>query len=146
MTLVRWNPNREIDSLQREMNRLFDDIFAPSPHRTTPTGFTPAAELTDKGDTYHLKLELPGINKDDLDIEVTAEAVSVKGERQLKTKTEEDGVTRSEFHYGSFQRVISLPGRINNQSVVADYSDGILELTLPKAEEEKHKIVKVNVG
>lgn len=146
MALVRLTPHREIDSLQREMNRLFDDIFAPPPNRSGISGFTPAAELTDKGEAYYLKLELPGINKDDLEIEVTSEAVSVRGERKSATQTEEDGVTRSEFHYGSFQRLISLPGRINHQSVVADYKDGILNLTLPKAEEEKHKVVKVNIG
>ena len=146
MALVRLTPNREIDSLQREMNRLFDDIFAPSPNRNSISGFTPAAELTEKGETYHLKLELPGISKADLDIEVTSEAVSVRGERKSANQTEEGGVTRSEFHYGSFHRVISLPGRIDHQHVVADYKDGILDLTLPKAEEEKHKIVKVNLG
>ena len=146
MALVRLTPNREIDSLQREMNRLFDDIFAPSPTRNRISAFTPAAELTEKGETYHLKLELPGIRKEDLDIEVTSETVSVRGDRKSATETEETGVTRSEFHYGSFHRVISLPGRIDHQSVVADYQDGILDLTLPKAEEEKHKIVKVNLG
>ena len=146
MALVRFTPNREIDSLQREMNRLFDDIFTPSPYRNNISGFSPAAELTEKGEAYHLKLELPGISKDDLDIEVTSEAVSVKGERKSESKTEEGGLTRSEFHYGSFHRVISLPGRIDHQSVAADYKDGILDLTLPKAEAEKHKIVKVNLG
>lgn len=75
-----------------------------------------------------------------------AETVSMTGERKSSAKTEEDGVTRSEFHCGSFRRVMSLPGRINNQNVVADYKDGILHLTLPKAEDEKNKIVKVNVG
>jgi len=145
MTLIRWNPTREIDTLQREMNRLFDDVFVPTPHRNGLSSFTPAAELEEKGDTYHLKLELPGIDKEDLDIQVTAEAVSISGKRKSATRTEETGVTRSEFHYGSFQRVIPLPGRIDNQNAAADYQDGILALTLPKAEEEKHKVVKVDI-
>lgn len=146
MALVRWDPSREIDTLQREMNRLFDDVFTPSPGRNGVSGFTPAAEIEENRDSYCLKLELPGINKEDLDIQVTAEAVSISGERKSETRTEENGVTRSEFRYGSFQRVIPLPGRIDHQNVAADYQDGILNLTLPKAEEEKHKIVKVSVG
>ena len=146
MSLVRWNPTHEIDSLQREMNRLFDDVFTLSPRRQDFSGFTPAAELEESDDAYHLSLEIPGINTDDLDVQVTAETVSVMGERKSSTETNEDGVTRSEFRYGSFRRVMSLPGRIDNQSVVADYKDGILHLTLPKAEEEKNKTVKVNVG
>jgi HSP20 family protein len=82
----------------------------------------------------------------DLDIEVTAESVAIRGERKEETKTEEKGMTRSEFRYGQFHRVISLPTRIDNQNVKAEYKDGILQLELPKAEEEKHKIVKVNLG
>ncbi|MEM9808319.1 MAG: Hsp20/alpha crystallin family protein [Cyanobacteria bacterium P01_D01_bin.56] len=146
MTLVRWNPTREIDSLQREMNRLFDDVFTLSPRQQNHASFTPAAELEESDDSYHLSLEIPGINTDDLDVQVTAETVSVTGERKSSVKTEAAGMTRSEFHYGSFRRAMSLPGRVNNQNVVADYKDGILHLTLPKAEEEKNKIVKVNVG
>ncbi|MEM1241631.1 MAG: Hsp20/alpha crystallin family protein [Cyanobacteria bacterium P01_H01_bin.26] len=146
MALVRWNPNREIDSLQREMNRLFDDVFTLSPHQNGISGFTPAVEIEERDDLYHLRLEVPGINKDDLDIQVTSETISISGERRTSSQTEEDGVTRSEFRYGSFSRVVSLPGRIDHQNVAANYSDGILSLTLPKAEEEKTKVVKVNVG
>ncbi len=146
MALVRWNPSRELDSLQREMNRLFDDVFTLSPHANGLSGFTPAAELEESGDAYSLKLEIPGINKDDLDIQVTAETVSISGERKSSVQSEEEGVTRSEFRYGSFNRVVTLPGRIDHQTVVADYKDGILHLTLPKAEEEKNKVVKVNIA
>ncbi|MEL6321599.1 MAG: Hsp20/alpha crystallin family protein [Cyanobacteria bacterium J06626_14] len=146
MALVRWNPSREIDTLQREMNRLFDDVFTDFPRRNGMAGFVPSAELSETADGYNLKLELPGLSKDELDIQVTAEAVSIAGERKSEAKTEENGVTHSEFRYGSFKRVIPLPGRINNQNVVADYKDGILSLNLPKAEEEKNKVVKVNVG
>lgn len=145
MTLVRWNPTREIDTLQREMNRLFDDVFSPTPRWHSGTGFTPAAELQEKADSYELKLEIPGLEKEDLDIQVTADSVTISGERKSSTRTEEDGSVRSEFRYGSFQRVIPLPGLINNKGVEADYQDGILALNLPKAEEEKNKVVKVNI-
>jgi HSP20 family protein len=82
----------------------------------------------------------------DLDIQVTMDRVAISGERKSETKTEEHGVTRSEFHYGKFSRVIPLPARIQNTNVTADYKDGILNLTLPKAEEEKNKVVKIDLS
>lgn len=146
MAIVRLNPAREIDALHREMNRLFDDVFAPSPAWKTFSGYTPAAELQEMDDAYQLKLELPGIKKDELDIQVTADSVAISGERKVDNKAENKDNVRSEFRYGSFQRVLATPGRINHQNVTADYQDGILVLTLPKAEEEKNKVVKVNLG
>lgn len=145
MALVRWEPFRELDELQREMNRLFDRA-APTRREEMGVTFAPAAELDETADAYTLRLEVPGMKPDDLNIEVTAEAVAISGERKSETKTEDQGMTRSEFRYGKFQRVLPLPGRIDNQNVQAQYRDGILHLTLPKAEDEKNKVVKVNVG
>ncbi|VXD24739.1 Heat shock protein Hsp20 [Planktothrix serta PCC 8927] len=144
MPLVRWQPFQEIDSLQREMNRLFDSLALP----TEKLGMSifPAAELHETPDAVILKLEIPGIDAKDLDVQVSADAVAITGERKSQTQTEEKGVTRSEFHYGKFHRVIPLPTRIQNTQVQADYQDGILSLTLPKAEEEKNKVVKVTLG
>jgi HSP20 family protein len=147
MALIRWEPFREINSLQREMNRLFDDMA-----RTTANGgngevaFIPAAEMHETPEAIHLKLEVPGMEASDLDVQVTAEAVSISGERKEETKTEEKGMTRTEFRYGKFQRVIPLSTRIQNDKVQAEYKNGILSLTLPKAEAEKNKVVKVNIG
>ncbi len=147
MTLVRWQPFRELYSLQREMNRLFDDLATDRERdqKSDGLGYVPAAELDETADAYQLKLEIPGIDKAELDIQVTAEAVAVSGERRSETRTENQGSTRTEFRYGRFQRVIPLSSRINHQNVRADYKDGILCLHLPKAEEEKTKVVKVNI-
>ena len=148
MALVRrLDPFREIDTLQRQMNRLFDDFITPTTIREQ-NGFTfaPAAEIQEKDDAVYLKLEIPGMNPEDLNVEVTAESVAISGERKSENKTEEHGVTRSEFRYGRFQRMIPLPARIKNTDVVAEYKDGILHLTMPKAEEERNKVVKVNLS
>ncbi|ARV62884.1 heat-shock protein [Nostocales cyanobacterium HT-58-2] len=145
MTLVRWNPWQEMNSLQRQMNRLFDDMVLPSTFVERSFPRVPAAELQETADAIHLKLELPGMEAKDLDVQVTENAVSIKAERKSETKTEEKGVTRSEFHYGKFQRVIPLPARIQNTNITAEYKDGILNLTLPKTEQEKNKVVKVNL-
>ncbi|MEH2464923.1 Hsp20/alpha crystallin family protein [Nostoc sp.] len=145
MTLVRWNSWREIDTLQRQLNNLFEDTRVPSALLYRGLSKVPAAEIQETEDAIHLKLELPGIEAKDLDVQVTENAVYVSGERKSETKIEEKGITKSEFHYGKFKRVIPLSARIQNTNVTADYKDGILNLTLPKTEQEKNKVVKVNL-
>jgi HSP20 family protein len=147
MALIRWQPFEETDYLQRSMNRLFDTLNTnDSESKNSLYSFVPAAELQETPEAIHLSLEAPGMSAEDIDIQVTTDTVSVSGERKEETVTEEKGMTRSEFRYGRFKRVIPLPVRIQNTNVHADYKDGILKLVLPKAEEEKHKIVKVNIG
>ncbi len=145
MSLIRWQPFSEIDALQKEMNSLFDSL-APSNNDKLSSGFIPAAEMEETPEAIQLKLEVPGMDAKDIDIQVAAESISISGERKSETKTEAKGITRSEFRYGSFRRVIPLPARVQNTNVKAEYKEGILNLTLPKAEEEKNKVVKVNIG
>lgn len=144
MSLIRWEPYREIDSLQREMNRLFDTML-PATGKELGT-FIPPAELHETPEAFQLKLEVPGMEAKDLDIEVTADSVSISGERKSETETEEKGYKRTEFRYGQFRRVIPLAAHVQNDKVEAEYKDGILNLTLPKAEPEKTKVVKVSVA
>ena len=146
MRLVRYNPWREIDTLQHQLNRLFDDSLVPTTWRDFGSlDKVPAAEIRETEDAIHLKLEVPGMEAKDLNVEVTEDAVSISGERKEETKSSDKGVTRSEFHYGKFQRVIPLPALIQNTNVTAEYKDGILNLVLPKREEESNKVVKVNL-
>ncbi len=145
MALIRWQPFQEMGEIQREMNRLFDTVMTPSSTGLSTRDYFPPAELDETAEAYNLKLEVPGMNADDLDIQVTAEAVSITGERKSKTETESNGSTRTEFRYGKFQRVIPLPGRIDHQNVKADYENGILSLSLPKAQDEKSRAVKVSL-
>jgi HSP20 family protein len=146
MALVRYNPWQEMNSLQRQLNHLFDDALTSDNWGDFGNlAKVPAAELTETDDAVHLKLEVPGMEAKDLDVQVMVDRVAIAGERKSETKTEEDGRTRSEFRYGKFSRVIPLPVRIQNTNVTADYKDGILNLTLPKSEEEKNKVVKVNL-
>jgi len=146
MALIRWEPLREIDTLQRQMNRLFDNLMPTTGTENGGVSFMPAAEMQETADAIHLKLEVPGLEAKDLDVQVTAEAVSISGERKSETKTEKNGVTRSEFRYGKFQRVIPLTSQIQKDKVQAEYKNGVLTVTLPKAESEKNKVIKVNIG
>ncbi|MGL5831862.1 MAG: Hsp20/alpha crystallin family protein [Waterburya sp.] len=158
-----------MNSLQRQLNHLFekDAMFEVASNISavrdalTPDNWgdlgnlskVPAAELTETNDAVHFKLEVPGMEAKDLDVQVMADRVAIAGERRSETKTEEDGRTRlsegvsfrTEFRYGKFQRVIPLPVRIQNTNVAADYKDGILNLTLPKSEEEKNRVVRVDL-
>ncbi|MBW4615645.1 MAG: Hsp20/alpha crystallin family protein [Desmonostoc vinosum HA7617-LM4] len=143
--LVRYNPWEELNALERHINGLFGDSRVPSTVFEKGLMKVPAAEIQETEDAIHLKLELPGMSAKDLDIQVTADAVHISGERKSENKTENDGTTKSEFYYGKFQRVIPLKARIQNTNVTAEYKDGILNLTLPKTEQEKNKVVKVNL-
>lgn len=141
--LVRyWQPWREIETLRRQFDQMFDDLTHVSEERT----WTPAIELKDAGENIVVRAQIPGIDAKDLDIQVMREAVSLAGEYHAETKTEEEGLFRSEFRYGKFQRLIPLPVAVENTQVKAEYKDGILNLTLPKAAEARHQVVKVNVA
>lgn len=146
MALIRWEPYREVESLQREMNRLFERLTPSENGDNTSVAFMPAAEMQETADSIELKVEVPGLEAKDLDVRVTEQAVAISGERNSQTKTEERGMTRSEFRYGKFQRIIPLPARVQNDNVKADYTNGVLSLSLPKAEDEKNKVVKLNLG
>jgi HSP20 family protein len=146
MALIRWEPFREVETLQREMNRLFDSLSPSENSDHKGIAFMPAAEMHETPNMIELKLEVPGLEAKDIDVRVTEQAVAISGERQSQTKTEERGMTRSEFRYGKFQRVVPLPARVQNDKVQADYNNGVLSLSLPKAEDEKNKVVKVNLG
>ena len=147
MTLIRFQPYREIETLQRQLNRLFDTEFnQPAGVGSSEKIYTLAAELKETDDAVYLSVEIPGMNASDLNVEVTAEAVSISGERKSETNADENGTVRSEFRYGRFHRVIPLPTRVQNTQVQAEYTNGILKLTLPKVEEVKNKVVKVNLG
>ncbi|MFN6529980.1 Hsp20/alpha crystallin family protein [Nostoc sp. ChiSLP03a] len=145
MVLVRYNPWQELNALERHINSLLGDTKVPSARLEKGFVRVPAAELHETDDAIHLKLELPGLEAKDLDIQVTQDAVHISGERKSETKTQDKGITKSEFYYGKFQRVIPLSARVQNTNVTADYKDGILNLTLPKTEQEKNKVVKVNL-
>nr|ACB37694.1 Hsp20-1 [Microcystis aeruginosa NIES-298] len=148
MALIRWEPFREVERLQKEMNRLLDRIVPTDVGNGEKVGlsFIPAAEMTETPEAVQLKLEIPGMEAKDLNVEVTADSLTINGERKSEIKTEEEGFTRTEFRYGKFHRVIPLPVQVDNTNVAAEYKDGILNLTLPKAEEEKNKVVKVSIS
>jgi HSP20 family protein len=142
----RWEPWRELERMQQQMNRLFERLRPGGNSEVGALAFMPTAEMEETDDTVYLKLEVPGLEAKDLDIEVTEESVFISGERKSETKTEEKGMYRSEFRYGKFERQIPLPAHVQSDQAKAEYKNGVLTLTLPKVEGEKRKVVKVNVS
>lgn len=150
MALIRWEPFREIESMQRQMNRLFDQIMPYGnsqieSDRADNMSFMPSVEVHETENEVKLRIEVPGVEAKDLDVRVSAEAVAIQGERRSEIQQNDKGIHRSEFRYGSFQRVIPLPARIQNDKVQSEFQNGVLCLTLPKDENERNRVVKVNL-
>lgn len=144
MAIIRWSPFSEVETLRRQLDRMFDDFAGLT--TTENTIWKPAVELQDNGDNLTLKAELPGVEAKDLDISVLRDAVVIRGEHRYENKTENKGFFRSEFRYGKFERVVGLPVAVQNVKVAADFTNGILTLTLPKIEEAKNRVFKVNLA
>jgi HSP20 family protein len=154
MAIIQWRPFRDItrweslptiETLQEEMNRLFHQLAPNGDGDSDLMAFMPSAELEDTPDAVHLKLEIPGLEAKDLDIQVSEHSVAISGERKSETKTEEKGAVRSEFRYGKFERIIPLPVQVKTDAAQAEYKNGILTLNLPKVAQEQKKVVKVEV-
>lgn len=146
MALVHFNSWSNIDALQHQLNRLLDDVVIPmAGNDGDGITFFPAADVHATEDALIVLVELPGIQPDALEIEVTEDTVSIKGDRTPILNQEETQPIRSEFRYGAFRRVFKLPTRVKNTAAKADYKDGILHLTLPKIDAEKNRVVKVRI-
>lgn len=148
MTLVRWQPWYEMETLRRQLDQLFDEL-APVTRTSiakVQRTWTPAIELQQTDDAVMLRAELPGIDAKDLDVQVSRTGVAIAGEYRSETKTEANQSFRSEFRYGSFRRVVALPVEVQNDQVTADFTNGILTLTLPKVTAIRPEVVKLNLG
>ncbi|MBD2182075.1 Hsp20/alpha crystallin family protein [Planktothrix sp. FACHB-1355] len=144
MALIRWNPYIEISTIHSQLDKLFDEMTGFSPSQNSI--WKPAVELQDNGDNLTLKAELPGIEAKDLDVSVTRDTVVLRGEHRYENQSENNGFFRSEFRYGKFERVVALPVTVENDKVEANFSNGILILTLPKTAAAKNRVVKVNLA
>lgn len=140
-----WQPFREMEAIRRQLDQVFDEFAATDESNALTSLWTPPAELLDDGDHYTLKLQLPGIAPADLDVQASREAVAITGEFRPEPR-QNQASDRSEFRYGKFRRVISLPSTIQNEHITADYRDGILYLTMPKTAEALNRVVRVPLG
>jgi HSP20 family protein len=143
--LPAWSvhrPNRDLDRVRREMDRLLEAVSGQSEGRVT-AGVYPLVNLTEDPENYYLRAELPGMKGDELDIQVTANSLSLSGERKIAPEGQGVKYHRREREGGRFSRVMTLPGDINAEKVEADLINGVLTVKIAKAEAAKPKQVTV---
>ncbi len=144
--LIVWK-NQEIDRLRRDMDRLlarfWDDFGVPFFPRATRETF--ALELSETEDTLVLRAEIPGINPDDLEVSVTDDILTIKGDLRQDLVTEEEDYERRERRYGFFSRTIQLPCKVLMDDAKATYKDGVLSIVLPKCKPESRRGIKIKV-
>ena len=149
MTIVRWEPLRELGSLQSEMNRLFNTAFdAPAlgGGGGTMRRWMPAMDLVESGDHFVLRADLPGMSEEDVKIELEDGTLTVSGERKAEHETSEEGYYRVERATGSFSRSLTLPKGVNADGVTAGFDRGVLEVRIPKPEERKPRRIEIGAA
>jgi len=147
MVVTRWDPFRELATLQNRVNGLFQDYSRPGQDElTTTSSFVPAVDVYEDEHKVTLKLEIPGINQDDVDIRLENNTLTVSGERNFEKEEKEENFHRIERRYGSFSRSFTLPNNLDTESVHATYDNGVLKIELAKRAEAKPKQIKVNIS
>jgi HSP20 family protein len=146
MALVRWDPIRELDSLQGDMNRLFDRFFEGRAPNGTARRWIPAMDLVETDDHLVLRGDLPGMSEDDLDIEIKDNVLTVSGERKAESEEKGEGYHRVERAFGSFSRSLTLPQGVDADQIKAEFDKGVLEVTIPKPAEAKPTRVQIGKG
>ncbi|MDD5542241.1 MAG: Hsp20/alpha crystallin family protein [Acidobacteriia bacterium] len=149
MAIVRWEPFRDLMSLQERMNRMFDESVGHvrGANEALDSGaWSPAVDIYETEQAIVLKAELPEINQKDIDIRIENNTLTLRGERKFERETKEENYHRVERSYGAFCRTFTLPSTVDQDKVKAEYKDGILKVTLPKREDSKPKQIKVGVN
>lgn len=153
MNLVPWRAREtgldifeDLEGFQNEMNRLFNGTL----HRPGKKGnggalWAPAVDIIDEKDDIRVRADLPGMKKEEIEVSVNNDTLSIKGEKKEEKEIKEKDYVRSERYYGAFQRSFTLPAGVDPQKVNAAYKDGVLEITLPKREDAKPKQIKVDI-
>jgi HSP20 family protein len=147
--ITPWRPMRELEEMERRFENIFGRSFLPAIWRRFPAvemGWAPAIEVYEKEDKFVVKAELPGMKKEDIDISISGDTLSIKGERKAESEVKEEDYYCCERSYGSFSRSISLPSSIDTEKIEASYKDGVLEVSLPKVPEVKAKKVDISAS
>ncbi len=145
MAVVKWDPLRDLLSIQDRMNRLFEQTLSRSrsDEGMAASTWSPAVDIYETPETIVMKAELPGLAREDIEIHVRDNTLTLKGERRFAKDVQQENYLRIERVYGAFQRNFTLPATIQQDKIHAIFKDGVLELTLPKAEAAKPKKVVI---
>ncbi len=149
MAIVRWwDPLRDLSGIQDKMNQLFEDTFSRTRGRDEALGkgmWTPAVDIFETEEAVMVKAEIPGVERDQISVEVKDGILTLHGERKFEKEVQEENYHRIERAYGTFHRSFSLPSSVEQDRISAKFKDGVLEVTLPKKERAKPKQIKVDV-
>ena len=148
MAVVRWEPFRDLLSLQDRMNRMFDESYrgrSASDDWALGGSWAPAVDIYEHEGNIVLTAELPGVDPKDVDIRVENNVLTLRGERKLDNEVQQESYHRVERSYGSFSRSFTLPNVVDTGNIKAEYKDGVLRLTLPKREEAKPRQIQIDV-
>jgi HSP20 family protein len=144
MAIVRWEPLRELTTLQNEMNRLFGQVFeTPANGPSTMRRWMPAMDLVETEGHFVLRADLPGLSEEDVNIELEDRVLTISGERKSEHESAKDGYHRIERAFGSFSRSLTLPEGTNPEGVEANFDRGVLEVRIPKPEERKPRKISI---
>jgi len=147
MSITKYDPFRELRSLQDEMNRLFLSNFTRGDDRELARGaWTPSVDIFENKDNLVIEAELPGMKPSDVNVSIENNVLTLHGERRFEKKDEGDNFHRVERSYGSFTRSFTLPPTVSSENVNAEFENGVLKLTLAKREEAKPRRIEIKVG
>jgi len=143
MTLVRWNPMRDMMTMQEQMSRLMNEAYGRRSDEMDYGAWLPPVDLKEEETRYVVDVELPGLKKEDIEVHLENGVLTIRGERRFEKDTQKENYHRIERAYGKFSRSFSLPTRVNPEGISAQYRDGVLQVIVPKAEESKPKKIAI---
>ena len=148
MNIVHWGPHRELRRFQDEMRRVFDDFFLRFWEGREPftTGWEPTVDVSETENEIFVEAELPGMKREDVNVSLENNILTIKGERKKEEKKKEGKYHSTERYYGSFYRALDLPTYVDEKNIQAKFKDGVLEVIMPKKEEAKPKQIEIKVG
>jgi HSP20 family protein len=150
MALVRWEPVRELTSLQSEMNRLFNTFFDTPTSSTNGNGgirrWVPSMDLVETDEHFVLRADLPGLSEGDVSIELEDNVLTVAGERKAEHEDKKEGFYRMERSFGQFRRSLTLPDGVDADGIAATFDKGVLEVRIPKPERARPRRIQIAVG
>jgi HSP20 family protein len=146
MALIRWEPVAELNTIQNEMNRLFNTFFDQSAATSSGRRWLPPMDLLETAEHYVLRADLPGLSDDDIDVQLQDNVLTVTGERNAEHEQQQEGYHRLERAFGTFSRSLTLPDGVDPDAIQAHVDRGVLEIRIPKPEQRKPRQVHIKLG
>jgi HSP20 family protein len=146
MTIMRWDPFRELEDVSNRLNRMFNLTRGDAREALTSADWVPAVDIVETPEEYLLKVECPEVKKDELKVSVENGVLNIQGERKREEEEKDKKFHRVERYYGSFMRSFALPENVDDTKVSADFKEGLLNVHVPKSEKSKPRAIDIKVN